>query len=76
MLHFHQFKTSFVQESPAQALFPRMLRKVAYLMEKLHLKEWLGTATVHVEAVTTVRDWKSLLFGGSIISCIIVTRST
>ena len=33
-------------------------------MHKLHLKEWLGTAEVHVETVTTVRNWKSWPFSG------------
>lgn len=27
-------------------------------MDKLDLKDWLGTALVHVEKVTTIRPWK------------------
>ena len=37
-------------------------RKVSYLMAKLNLKEWLGTALVHVEKVGTVRQWKQWCF--------------
>lgn len=34
-------------------------------MNKLELKEWLGTAVVHVEKVTAIRDWKQWSFDGT-----------
>ena len=48
-------------------LNPSQPRKTQFLLDKLDLRSWLGTAIVHVEALTTIRPWKQWFFDSSLI---------